>query len=113
MLYEIRREVKAEPMSRLDYNILRGWTLHKGVKVTDISSGHVSWLPIDEFNSMNKTKLDDVKKEVNVSKSLHNTCANGATKNVKDIVFWGDGDTFKLISKASSENEGWMKSTKR
>ena len=45
-------------------------------------------------------------------KSLHNTCANGATKNVKDIVFWGDGDTFKLISKASSELEGWMKSTK-
>ena len=45
-------------------------------------------------------------------KSLHNTCANGATKNVKDIVFWGNGDTFKLISKASSEAEGWMKSTK-
>ena len=47
-----------------------------------------------------------------MNKSLHNTCANGATKNVKDIVFWGDGDTFKLISKASSEEEGWMKSTK-
>lgn len=46
------------------------------------------------------------------TKSLHNTCANGATKNVKDIQFWGDGDTFKLISKASSEAEGWMKSTK-
>jgi len=46
------------------------------------------------------------------SKSLGNTCANGATKNVKDIVFWGDGDSFKLISKASSEAEGWMKSTK-
>ena len=45
-------------------------------------------------------------------KSLGNTCANGATKNVKDIVFWGDGDTFQLISKASSANEGWMKSTK-
>jgi hypothetical protein len=45
-------------------------------------------------------------------KSLHNTTANGARKNVKDIVFWGDGDTFKLISKASSEAEGWMKSTK-
>ena len=69
MLYEIRREVKVEPMSRLDYNTLRGWTLpadengsDEGVKVTDISSGHVSWLPIDEFNSMNKTNLDDVKK---------------------------------------------------
>ena len=46
------------------------------------------------------------------NKSLHNTCANGATKNVRDIVFWGNGDTFKLISKASSEEEGWMKSTK-
>jgi len=46
------------------------------------------------------------------AKSLHNTTANGAKKNVKDIVFWGDGDTFRLISKASSEAEGWMKSTK-
>ena len=45
-------------------------------------------------------------------KSLHNTCSNGAAKNVKDIVFWGNGDTFKLISKASSESESWMKSTK-
>lgn len=36
-----------------------------------------------------------------MSKSLHNTCANGAAKNVKDIIFWGNGDTFKLISKAS------------
>ena len=45
-------------------------------------------------------------------KTLGNTCSNRATKNVKDIVFWGDGDTFRLISKASSEQEGWMKSTK-
>lgn len=120
MLYETRRGVKVEPMYRADCNTLKGWTLpadengsDEGVKVTDLQTGHVSWLPINKFNTMNKTKLDDVKKEVNVSKSLHNTCANAATKNVKDIVFWGDGDTFKLISKASSENEGWMKSTKR
>jgi hypothetical protein len=46
------------------------------------------------------------------AKSLHNTTANGAKKNVRDIQFWGDGDTFRLISKASSEAEGWMKSTK-
>lgn len=45
-------------------------------------------------------------------KTLINTDSNGATKNVKDIVFWGNGDTFKLISKASSVEEGWMKSTK-
>ncbi|GAF86569.1 unnamed protein product [marine sediment metagenome] len=45
-------------------------------------------------------------------KTLHNTTADGASKNVKDIVFWGNGDTFALISKASSQEEGWMKSTK-
>ena len=47
-----------------------------------------------------------------MAKTLKNTDADGASKNVKDIVFWGDGDTFKLINKASSQNEGWMKSTK-
>lgn len=47
-----------------------------------------------------------------VKKTLINTDSNGASKNVKDIVFWGNGDTFKLISKASSAAEGWMKSTK-
>ena len=45
-------------------------------------------------------------------KTLGNTTASKARENVKDIQFWGDGDTFKLISKASSMNEGWMKSTK-
>ena len=47
-----------------------------------------------------------------MQKSLGNTDANGAKKNVKDIQFYGNGDTFQLISKASSQNEGWMKSTK-
>lgn len=45
-------------------------------------------------------------------KTLSNTTASQAKDNVKDIVFWGDGNTFKLISKASSKVEGWMKSTK-
>lgn len=47
-----------------------------------------------------------------MSKSLHNTDANGTQKNVKDVQFWGNGDAWKLICKASSEDEGWMKSTK-
>jgi hypothetical protein len=45
-------------------------------------------------------------------KTLGNTCVNGAHKNVRDIVVFGDGDMFKLLCKASSEQEGWMKSTK-
>lgn len=47
-----------------------------------------------------------------MEKTLGNTTASQAKDNVKDIQFWGDGDTFKLISKASSQAEGWMKSTK-
>lgn len=47
-----------------------------------------------------------------IDKSYGNTTASGAKTNVKDIVFWGDGDSFKLISKASSRAERWMKSTK-
>ena len=45
-------------------------------------------------------------------KSLGNTDVDGARKNVKDIVVFGDGDMFQLLCKASSEEEGWMKSTK-
>lgn len=47
-----------------------------------------------------------------MEKTLHNTTASQAKVNVKDIQFWGEANTFKLISKASSESEGWMKSTK-
>lgn len=47
-----------------------------------------------------------------MEKTLTNTTASQAKDNVKDIIFWGNGDTFKLISKASSVKEGWMKSTK-
>lgn len=47
-----------------------------------------------------------------MNKTLHNSNASRASVNVKDIIFWGNGDTFKLISKASSKEEGWMKSTK-
>lgn len=45
-------------------------------------------------------------------KTFNNTTAKQAKDQVKDIEFWGDGDTFKLISKASSKSEEWMKSTK-
>lgn len=45
-------------------------------------------------------------------KTLDNSYSNPTPSNVKDVVFWGKNDIFKLISKASSNEEGWMKSTK-
>ena len=47
-----------------------------------------------------------------MDKMLGNTDVNGARKNVKGIVVFGNGDIFQLLCKVSSENEGWMKSTK-
>jgi len=45
-------------------------------------------------------------------KTLHNSDISGAHKNVRDIRTFGDGDMFQLLCKASSDDEGWMKSTK-
>ena len=45
-------------------------------------------------------------------KTLKNTELDGAKKNVSDLVTWGFGDMFLLMSKAHSQEEGWMKSTK-
>lgn len=45
-------------------------------------------------------------------KILTNSTVKDATEQIPDIEFWGDRDTFKLISKASSQNEGWIRSTK-
>ena len=45
-------------------------------------------------------------------KTLHNSDVNEARKNVSDLKVFGNGDSFRLICKASSESEGWMKSTK-
>jgi hypothetical protein len=47
-----------------------------------------------------------------MAKTYGNTSASKAEENVRDIKFWGNGDTWKLISKAWSEEEEWLKSTK-
>jgi len=45
-------------------------------------------------------------------KTLDNTSIEDAQESVSDIEVFGNGDTFQLLCKASSEAEGWMKSTK-
>lgn len=45
-------------------------------------------------------------------KTLTNTPAKGTRTQVRDVEFYGNGDTFELLYKASSQEEGWMKSTK-
>ena len=45
-------------------------------------------------------------------KDLGITEVRGATANISDLVVYGDGDSFALLCKASSQEQGWMKSTK-
>lgn len=47
-----------------------------------------------------------------MGKTLHNTEISEVEKNVPDVIVFGDGNLFKLLAKASSKKEGWMKSTK-
>ena len=46
------------------------------------------------------------------AKTLYNSDISSARQNVKDIQVVGNGDMFRLLCKASSQAEGWMKSTK-
>jgi len=45
-------------------------------------------------------------------KTLHNSTVEQAKQNVSDLKVVGNGDAFRLLFKASSQSEGWMKSTK-
>lgn len=47
-----------------------------------------------------------------MEKTLDNTSIAEAKTKISDIKVFGNGDLFTLICKASSESQGWMKSTK-
>lgn len=70
--------------------------------------------PIEDFTYAKKIicKDCDLKKDTAPAKTPHNYDISGAKQNVPDIKVVGDGDMFQLLYKASSEKEGWMKSTK-
>lgn len=47
-----------------------------------------------------------------VAKTLDNINIKDAKSKVSDIKVFGNGNLFELLSKASSKEQGWMKSTK-
>ena len=61
-----------------------------------------------------KESYDKVIKQMQLreSKTLDVTNVEEAKQKVVDVKVVGNGDLFRLVSKASSENQGWMKSTK-
>ena len=121
--YTGTKTIKAETMTRGNYNSFQGWDIPKGENPDDpgylvgysnaegnfdgpMKEGcyHISWSPKDVFEAA-YGKTSNIK-------TLHNSTVSGAHVNVKDIKVVGNGDSFRLLCKASSESEGWMKSTK-
>lgn len=66
-----------------------------------------SYSPIENF----ELGYTNISSKENI-KSLNSSDTNHVTKLVPDIKKFGNPDLFRLICKASSESEGWMKSTK-
>jgi hypothetical protein len=120
-VYESHKKVLRCSINRADYNKYRVWLLPEdengedegylveyldgGVPNHPLHKGYISWSP--------KKQFDDGYSVVTKSydKSFGNTDQDGCRKNVSDVVIFGE-DLFKLLSKASSAKEGWMKSTK-
>lgn len=48
-----------------------------------------------------------------MTKTMDNANIDDVKKNVPDVKLQGDPQAWQLVSKASTEREGWMKSTKR
>lgn len=69
-------------------------------------------LIVEAFNSDGDEVSTKSLENTTVSRVSRVSRVSDARKNVPDIEIYGNGDTFKLICKASSNSEGWMKSTK-
>ena len=67
--------------------------------------------PLNDEQLEEHLKKDKERKNMK-EKNLYNSDVSIAKKNVPDIKVFGNGDMFQLLCKASSESEGWMKSTK-
>jgi hypothetical protein len=59
-----------------------------------------------------KVSKEDIISAISRLHKLHNSDVSGAKVNVPDIKVVGNGDMFRLLCKASSAKEGWMKSSK-
>lgn len=130
VVFESHKKVKNCPMTRGQYNTYRDWItpadenpcddgylveyLDGGKPNDPRHKGYISWTPKPQFdNGYSEVEILTGGEVGNDNqKSLGATDTITAKSLIDDLVVWGDGDLFKLISKSSSKNQGWMKSTK-
>lgn len=78
------------------------------------SDGYAYLNPKDVFERKYRPRDNDPSPEndPDTSKPLDISDVNGAKANISDLVVFGNGDSFRLLCKASSKTQGWMKSAK-
>lgn len=90
----------------VDYNYMRKHQPKVGGYYVKYKDGYESFSPADVFEEGNTLIVEGT------GKTLDNTSVEDAKQKVSDIKVFGNGDLFQLLSKASSESQGWMESTK-
>lgn len=101
--------LKSDGTDKLQVFTLEGTvTVDWGDFIIKGTQGEIYPCKPDIFHEVYDEETDDAP----VGKSYQNSDADDATKNVPDITFFGNGDAWRLLSKASSKKEKWMKSTK-
>jgi hypothetical protein len=93
---------------------------HNGVGrgVTSVTQGDQprqwDWMIYQKEQAQKAEELEKqlAQNDAPCQKTMDISEVKGAKANIKDLVVYGDGDTFALLCKASSQKEGWMKSTK-
>lgn len=87
-------------------NDLNGYKEFYKIAMDKVNLRH-NYLESDGYN-LTKNKKELQLKE----KALDNTNTSDAKKTTNDIKVFGNPDLWELICKASSKEQGWMKSTK-
>lgn len=106
---EMRPYIEGEAMSRVSVSVQdrANGSPKPGDMIARNPKNH------DDLWLVAKNYFEDNLEAVAVAeKTLHNSDISGARQNVPDIKVVGNGDMFRLLCKASSKDEGWMKSTK-
>ena len=77
-----------------------------------VEEGTMDEQPITQEGEEMTNEKENINDIAPVNKTLDVTNIKEAKQKISDIKIVGNGDMFKLLCKASSVSEGWMKSTK-
>ena len=77
-----------------------------------VEEGPMDEQPITQEGEEMTNEKENINDIAPVNKTLDVTNIKEAKQKISDIKVVGNGDMFKLLCKASSVSEGWMKSTK-